>query len=821
MFQNYMVRKPSSHVLPQRLEPNLEAIGSGKVIRLRSNCFRLSMQEDAVIHEYRMSFVGRRHPGWEPGSMKEERDAVAGVWAQLQESLKHFVVRCPSHGTYQIFSTQRIQTPVEFDPQPGVNLECSRPAVKLDFERVYTAKQVNEGGIGDASVVVQHIVKKAVLGQFQEKVGRRYFNNHDSVDGKATVTIFRGVFAAVHSWTCYAPHLQVDTIYRIMNKKNVIDSICSSLDVERLDYSDPDVRGEFKKWCLGATVVTLYNTRMYRIKAVSFDLHPDSEFWHYDRATKHSSWVSYAKYLQLYYEKNASDISMDQPMLEAYPEKEGEAVYLVPECCSLTGLNDEVRKDKNFVIDAVKQTKIAPPERLATIKEFVQGCISPEPRNAAEKTMQEWRFTLDPTEIDVDARLLEVPDVTFQDKAYAIEDGTFQRWMRNGVQCPINLTNWLLIYPDSDVPVVDIWMRSLRDIATVAFQMQMIPPKIVVCSNQREDLLGVLEQNLDPSTQMVLLLTPQKDARRVYQIFKRATCIQYPCITQVVRSETIRKRQSIAAVLSRIVLQINAKFCGPLWHIDVAVPSTAPLLEDASMVVGIDIFRNSEGETYYGFAASLDPRCTEYFSTSAALKVKRGDFSADLSLRLQLAFRNALLRFSRRNDGLLPGHILVYRASASEAQWPAMIATELGALQEVVSRVDDYDPQITFVAIAKCVGMRVFSHGQAPSRNVDPGAVIDGPELTPSETRSFFLLSHFATRGTTTPTHYTVLHDTADVPLVALQNLTFRLTFLYFNCTCSVKLPAPAQYAKKIASFVGTAVRAQPSERLLGTFFYL
>lgn len=784
------------------------------------------MNSPGCINHYRYTITPP------PRSSTEEKWVLQQLWPELTNKLGNFVVQC----SRDIFSpsslAEDVQKDLAGDPAKGYEAHT----VKVTFSQMYTADEVNKGALGEAEVVAQHIVHKLAEPLMYNRVGRRYFNNEDAMDGKAQLTIFSGFYAALNSMGRTAgPQLQLDIMNRAVHKRNIIESLSLDDSLVHDSHEVQSVQSEWRRRCLGATVVTVYNNRMYRIKAVHFDKTPESKFTMYQRDMRKKELTSYQEYYRAYYDKDIVDLK--QPLLEAFPEKESERVFLVPELCSLTGLSDDMRKDKNLLVEAMKQTKVYPQDRLSAIQDLAHRMatfaepshIGSGPSSCAQ-CLQDWKVRLESSPVEVEARVLEPLEVSFgPGKRFQIEDGSFQRFMRNGLQCPTRFDDWLFIYPETDLPVLDIWLRSLRDIAQVAFAMKMGDPVRIMCTEQRENLKRVLEERLTPTTQMVLLLTPQKDCKRVYQLFKQITCTRFPCVTQVVKSETVRKRQSIAAILSRIVLQINAKFCGPLWHIDLAADVTAPLFAVPTMALGIDVFHSCDGERCVGFAASLDRHCAEYYSRASMLEGGDARGTAkSISLKLQDFMQEALLHFARRNDGLLPEHIVAYRASARQQDWPVLLATEVEALQAVLSAVDSagprgerYAPKLTFLAIAQRVGMRFFASGASGAKSPEPGTVVDGPAATRSDTVNFYLVNQHAAKGTANPTHYTVLHDTANLHPNVLQNLSYRLSFLYFNNTSSVKMPAPAQYAKKIAHLVGTAVRTDPNRRLLCTFFYL
>ena len=53
------------------------------------------------------------------------------------------------------------------------------------------------------------------------------------------------------------------------------------------------------------------------------------------------------------------------------------------------------------------------------------------------------------------------------------------------------------------------------------------------------------------------------------------------------------------------------------------------------------------------------------------------------------------------------------------------------------------------------------------------------------------MVSQKAGIGTVTPTHYMVINNEGGMKPDILQRITYRLTFMYFNWTGNVSVPAP------------------------------
>lgn len=753
---------------------------------------------------------------------------VEEVWNGLKTTLEHFVVRRPG----LIFSPKLV-------PDFRVPLK-SGGEVKISFVARTPGDQINAGLLGPAAVVGQHIVNKLAQPFKIQKVGKRYYSNCPQANTGKQVFI-NGYCVNMLNVSSAGPLLQLDVVHRPLSQKSMIEvlrEICEGNESDVWAFQkDPDVAAEWKRFCENATVVTQYNARVYRIKAVHFDKTPADEFTMYQREAKQYAKITYLKYVEAFY--SIPPKFSNQPLLEAFPEKETEKVFLLPELCVQTGITEEIRKEKNTMSEALKSIKAAPQERLNAI---IAGATDMQKDTLPSSTaVKAWGCSLNTEPVEVNGRVLEPLQVAFQEKkVYPVEDGNFTKLLRNGLQCAVKLDDWILMYPASDESVLDIWLRSLRDIAQVAFGMQLVEPRRIKLEHQLDELDEALQTEVKPSTQLVLMLIPNKDSPKVYQRFKRKLIADLPCISQVVKSDTIRKRQSIAAVLSKVVLQINAKFSGPLWNITVSKDLEKDIVAESLnttelgaktpfSIVGLDVYRNNMGERTLAMTATIDRSYSQYFSMSATLD--KEEWQSSLLQNIQNLFRHALLCFAGgENQGILPDKIVVYRASVSSEDMD-LVSAEIQAMQEVLDvlvtrtfgRQPEDRPKITFIAIARRGNMRIFAHDdeKGAAKNPETGTVVDDPVLCASGIPSFYLISQAISKGSAIPSFYSVLLNENNFNMDVIQNLTYRLCLMFYNSAGAVRVPAPVLYATKLAKMIGSVVQKAPHAALQKSLFYL
>lgn len=171
---------------------------------------------------------------------------------------------------------------------------------------------------------------------------------------------------------------------------------------------------------------------------------------------------------------------------------------------------------------------------------------------------------------------------------------------------------------------------------------------------------------------------------------------------------------------------------------------------------------------------------------------------------------NAIQSFSNENQGNLPTKIIIYRDGVGEGMRDQIIEKEISQFKEVLKPIYNTVtgiPPITLVVVNKRINQRMFVQGPGGRgmENPQPGSIIDAnlvENQKDNECFDFFLVPQQTTQGCVTPTHFYVsLNESKDLSKHALENVTYAFCYMYSNWSGSIKVPAPCQYAHKIAEY--------------------
>ncbi|CAG8519331.1 1072_t:CDS:2, partial [Funneliformis mosseae] len=222
------------------------------------------------------------------------------------------------------------------------------------------------------------------------------------------------------------------------------------------------------------------------------------------------------------------------------------------------------------------------------------------------------------------------------------------------------------------------------------------------------------------------------------------------------------------------------------------------------MIVGADISHPGIGQknqpSIAAVCASVEPSATTYYGRVSVNKQIRnetieclGDMISDL-----------LKAFYEKNK-VLPKRMIFYRDGVSEGQFRGVLNREVIALKNAFNKIYQKEPpKLTFMIAQKRHHTRFapVNRGDADKLgNCTPGTVVDQSIVHCNEF-DFYLQSHSGLQGTTRPTHYYVLYDENKFDADDIQNLTYRLSYLYARCSSAISVVPPIAYAHLLAARV-------------------
>lgn len=88
---------------------------------------------------------------------------------------------------------------------------------------------------------------------------------------------------------------------------------------------------------------------------------------------------------------------------------------------------------------------------------------------------------------------------------------------------------------------------------------------------------------------------------------------EYPIPSQVILTSTIQRGKNLRSIISKVLIQMNAKVGGTPWAVD-----KLPFMDEPTMICGMDVFHSTAlgKESVLALTASMNQSATTYWSTS-------------------------------------------------------------------------------------------------------------------------------------------------------------------------------------------------------------
>lgn len=573
-----------------------------------------------------------------------------------------------------------------------------------------------------------------------------------------------------------------------------------------------DMKETVTKMLLGCVTLTRYNNKTYKIDDIAWDMNPMSTFTSHEGPD-----ITFKDYYKKAYDIEIKDLG--QPLLinkaKKKDVKEGEEpklICLIPELCFMTGLTDAMISDFKVMKDIAVYTRVQPENRQLALQKFINNVRNnPE----SKQCFDNWNLELDCKPVSLDGRLLQTETLSFG-RGFKCNVGPEADWGRQvtskSVLVPVHFEKWAIIFPKRDGGKIREFATMIRNVCP-AMGINVSDPQFVEIMNDRtETYCQALKDIINPTVQIIVIVFPNPRDDR-YNAVKKLCCIERPVPSQCINLKTISDARKLRSVVQKIALQMNCKLGGELWSVPIP-------LEDL-MVCGMDTYHdNTRGRrSVLAFVASINQNRTRWFSMTTMQK--QGQEAGDC---LTMLFITALRKYHEVNHKL-PEKIIMYRDGVGDGQMDFVSNYEVEQMLSCFKHFQKgYSPSLTVVVVQKRINTRMYVAEQQGNRrslkNPPPGTILDHT-VTRKRWYDFFLISQHVRQGTVSPTHYVVIHDSSKLKPEHVQRITFKMTHLYYNWPGTVRVPAPCQYAHKLAYLVGQNLHQDTHVDLSDRLFYL
>ncbi|XP_003708345.1 aubergine isoform X2 [Megachile rotundata] len=748
---------------------------SGPIIQLQSNYFKLLTTTNWCLYQYRVDFAP-----------DEDRTVVRkGLLKLHKQKLGAYVF----DGTV-LYSSRRADDVEEFwstRQSDGANV---RITIRLVGELMRNDPQYLQ--------FFNIIMRKCLDLLKLQLVGRDYFDARSKVE----IQEFR-----LELWPGYLTSIRqhendilmcAEVTHKVMRQQTVLDILNDCYQRNSRSWKE-----SFERQVTGLVVLTDYNNNTYRITDIDYDTNPTSTF-----KLRSGESISYKDYYQNKYRIGIRNDSQPMLVTRLKPKErhagQPELVYLVPELCRATGLTDNMRENFHLMAALAKHTRISPKSRIAKLMTFNRRLHS---ESAIRQELDEWNLKLDDKLVNITGRALP-PEKIILGGNRPVSAGKTADWTRElhnkALFNTAKLSNWVLICMHRMRHEVEKFIRMLQESAR-GMGCTIENPRYWDINDDRSntysDTLERIMSSSNPELVFCLVLNNRADR---YSAIKKKCIVDRPVPSQVFLAKNLNSK-GVRSIATKVAIQLTCKLGGAPWSVELPPINL--------MVVGFDVCHDPSDKSrdFGAMVASLDKGLTRYFSAVSA-----HNSGEELSNQFSVNMMKALHCYRNANK-CFPSHIVIYRDGVGEGQVPHVRDHELEQLKSKLNEIYGDNPvRMAFVIVTKRINTRFFYNQENPP----PGTVVDDVVTNPMR-YDFYIVSQSVWQGTVTPCAYNVIADTTGWKADQLQRITYKLCHMYFNWSGTVRVPAPCQYAHKLAFMVAQFIRRSPSTQMETLLYYL
>ena len=569
------------------------------------------------------------------------------------------------------------------------------------------------------------------------------------------------------------------------------------------------------------------NNRFWRVDSIAFDKNPTSTFdWQGKGPTP------FATYYASQY--NVKIKEMNQPLLVNVDKRDPNKItYVVPELVSLTGFSDDEFKTKRRKLNKALELRVEDQLSLTSkLAERISQC----------KSLLGTSVGTNP--ICAEAILIKAPQIHIGGgRPVILNEPDRDFFVRNEILEPKKFAahTWLFVYEEEDKFAATKIITNLGKVAT-GHGIELGEPHFLTFKNAawKSDLQGILTKDVEEAkADFTLTVIPsrmsEKEAEDCYNFIKRISYKERPTLNQVVRARIVNEEKGLGAKMSKLLVQMNAKKGGSLWNVQM-------FKMDIPIIMGVDICHKKEKDgqkSYIGFCATMDAAFTSIYSLAYPIPPGQ-ELMHGLKHCIKSALANFLKKYANR---FIPNLLIMYRDGIGENAFKEVVESEVKQITDYISNIKEelglspevWNPKVIYIVVNKQVNTRFFEQTvQGPVEGRGTLRPIGGVKAYSSAKSGtlvaqgvtdrkydFYIIAQKLTQGVARPTHYHVVYDSSILEPEKLYLLTYRLCFLDFNYTGGIRVPAPCQYAHKLANMAANSIGGAPSKELASNPYFL